>query len=721
MSRLQWVQLAYMNPTAPSKRLQSARSLDQISVTSLKGVGPRVAEKLTKLGIYTLQDILFHLPLRYQDRTRIVPIGSLRPGAQAVIEGEVDLTEISFGRRRTLLCRISDGTGSITLRFFHFSKAQQAALGRGIKIRCYGEVRPGKVTMEMIHPEYQRVEDDEALPAEDSLTPIYPTTEGVHQLTLRNITGQVLEYLETGNYGLTEWLNNEVLSVFPSSQALPSLDDALVFLHRPPPDTSVERLEQGFHPAQQRLAFEELISHQLSLRKLRQRVRSNSAYKFSGHGKLNRLFLEQLPFELTGAQSRVVDEILQDLACGHPMMRLVQGDVGSGKTVVAALSALTVIESGYQVALMAPTELLSEQHFHNLKQWLDPLGMEVEWLSGKHKGKARAEILERMKSGTANLVVGTHALFQEGVEFNNLAFIIVDEQHRFGVHQRLALREKGSRDGKHSHQLIMTATPIPRTLAMTAYADLDVSVIDELPSGRKPVKTVVIPNTRREEVVQRVRTACSEGQQAYWVCTLIEESEVLQCQAAADTEVLLQEALPDLSVGLVHGRMKSAEKEAIMKRFKLGEIDLLVATTVIEVGVDVPNASLMIIENAERLGLAQLHQLRGRVGRGCAESNCVLMYHAPLSRLAKERLAIMRKTNDGFEIARKDMEIRGPGEMLGTRQTGLLQMRVADLMRDQKLLPFVRDSADLLLEKYPDHVDPLIQRWIGDNVQYGDV
>lgn len=370
---------------------------------------------------------------------------------------------------------------------------------------------------------------------------------------------------------------------------------------------------------------------------------------------------------------------------------------------------------------MAPTELLAEQHFHNMTQWLEPLGMNVEWLSGKHKGKARTEILERMEKGSAHVVVGTHALFQEGVEFNNLALIIVDEQHRFGVHQRLALREKGGRDGRYPHQLIMTATPIPRTLAMTAYADLDVSVIDELPSGRKPVKTVVIPNSRREEVVQRVRSACGEGQQAYWVCTLIEESDVLQCQAAEDTEVLLQEVLPDLSIGLVHGRMKPVEKEAIMNRFKLGEIDLLVATTVIEVGVDVPNASLMIIENAERLGLAQLHQLRGRVGRGCTESSCVLMYQSPLSGLAKERLAIMRKTNDGFKIARKDLEIRGPGEMLGTRQTGLLQMRVADLVRDQKLLPSVRESADLLLEQYPDHVEPLIQRWIGDNVQYGDV
>jgi ATP-dependent DNA helicase RecG len=431
--------------------------------------------------------------------------------------------------------------------------------------------------------------------------------------------------------------------------------------------------------------------------------------------------MQQLPFELTGAQSRVTEEIFQSLACAYPMMRLVQGDVGSGKTVVAALAALTAIENDCQAALMAPTELLAEQHYSNLQQWLAPLGIEVEWLSGKHKGKTRTKILGKITDGTAKMVIGTHALFQEGVEFSKLALIIVDEQHRFGVHQRLALREKGGRDGRYPHQLIMTATPIPRTLAMTAYADLDVSVIDELPPGRTPVKTVVIPDSRREEVIHRVRSACGAGQQAYWVCTLIEESDVLQCQAAADTEILLQEILPNLSVGLVHGRLKPAEKAAVMNRFKKGEIDLLVATTVIEVGVDVPNASLMIIENAERLGLAQLHQLRGRVGRGSAESNCVLMYHAPLSQLAKERLAVMRETNDGFEIARKDLEIRGPGEILGTRQTGLLQMRIADLVRDRGLLPGVRDSADLLLEKFPEHADQLIQRWVGERLQYGEV
>lgn len=705
------------------KRPSTYKSLDQIPVSSLKSVGPRVAEKLKKLGIVTLQDILFHLPLRYQDRTRVVPMGSLRLGDQAVIEGEVELTEVSFGRRRTLLCRISDGTGSITLRFFHFSKAQQAGLGRGARLRCYGDVRPGKTTMEMIHPEYQRIGDNE-LPREGSLTPVYPTTEGVHQLTLRNLSDQVLSYIESGNYSLTEWLPDDA-SLETWLPSLPTLSEAIIFLHRPPPDTSMETLEQGRHPSQKRLAFEELLAHQLSLRKLRKKIQKHSAHIFlnhgKNHGKLRQQFVQQLPFKLTNAQSRVTDEIFQSLAHPYPMMRLVQGDVGSGKTVVAALAALAVIENDYQAALMAPTELLAEQHFSNLKKWLAPLGVEVEWLSGKHKGKARVKVLEKMADGTAKLVVGTHALFQDGVEFSDLALIVVDEQHRFGVHQRLALREKGGRDGRYPHQLIMTATPIPRTLAMTAYADLDISVIDELPPGRTPVKTVVIPDNRREEVIHRVRSACNAGQQAYWVCTLIEESDVLQCQAAEDTEKLLQEILPDLSIGLVHGRLKPSAKEAEMNRFKKGEINLLVATTVIEVGVDVPNASLMIIENAERLGLAQLHQLRGRVGRGRTKSNCVLMYHAPISQLAKERLAVMRKTNDGFEIAQKDLKIRGPGEILGTRQTGLLQLRIADLARDQDLLPGIRDSADLLLEKFPECVEPLIQRWVGENFQYGDV
>lgn len=686
-------------------------------VSLLKGVGPRVAEKLHKLGISTLQDLLFHLPFRYQDRTRVVPVGSLRPGDEAVIEGEVELTEVAFGRRRMLLSRLSDGTGSILLRFFHFSAAQQANLGRGTRLRCYGEVRAGKTMLEMIHPEYRSVDAEHALTTEDCLTPIYPTTEGVHQLKLRDLTEQVLYRLRHTNGGLQEWLPDEVLKKLE----LPSLQEAVLLLHRPPPDVSLQSLEQGTHPAQVRLAFEELLAHHLSLRQLRARVQQTPAPVLPVSGQLQVQFLQGLAFELTGAQQRVIHEIQQDISRPLPMLRLVQGDVGSGKTVVAAAAALSAFAADYQVALMAPTELLAEQHFRNFQNWFHPLGIEVGWLSGKLKASERKRVLSVMQSGDARMVVGTHALFQEEVRFDDLALVIIDEQHRFGVHQRLALREKGSHEGRQPHQLIMTATPIPRTLAMTAYADLDLSIIDELPPGRKPVTTVVLPESRRDEVVLRVRNACASGSQAYWVCTLIEESEVLQCQAAEDTAAQLHEALPELRVALVHGRMKAADKEEVMARFKAGDVDLLVATTVIEVGVDVPNASVMIIENAERLGLAQLHQLRGRVGRGTLESSCVLMYHGPLSQMARQRLAVMRETNDGFVIAQKDLEIRGPGEVLGTRQTGILQLRVADILRDQPLMPAVHEAAKTILQEYPDRVAPLVRRWLGESLRYGDV
>lgn len=676
-----------------------------------------MAEKLARLAIYTLQDLLFHLPLRYQDRTRIVPLGSLRAGDQAVVEGVVEVCEIGFGRRRSLLCRISDGTGFITLRFFHFSAAQKSSLARGVRVRCYGEVRNGAATLELIHPEYARVEEGERGQTEATLTPVYPVTEGVHQLKLRDLAGQALDYLDSAPGCLREWLPAQLLTQYQ----LPSLEQAINLLHRPPVGMALTALEQGAHPAQQRLVFEELLAHQLSLQQLRSGVRHTPAPVLKPQGALWRRFLQQLPFTLTAAQTRVIHEISHDLAASCPMMRLVQGDVGSGKTVVAAAAALAAIEAGEQVALMAPTEILAEQHYRNFAQWLEPLGLQVAWLSGKQKGKVRRETLAQIAQGEVSLVVGTHALFQEEVEFQRLALVIVDEQHRFGVHQRLALREKGRANGLHAHQLIMTATPIPRTLAMTVYADLDLSVIDELPPGRTPVTTVVLPDSRRAEVVQRVYSACRQKQQVYWVCTLIEESEVLQCQAAEESAQQLQAALPDLAVALLHGRMKPAEKEQIMARFKGGEIDLLVATTVIEVGVDVANASLMIIENAERLGLAQLHQLRGRVGRGNIDSSCVLMYHGPLSQLARSRLGVMRETTDGFEIARRDLEIRGPGEVLGTRQTGVMQLRIADLLRDQHWLPRVQQAAELLLAHHPGHVEPLIRRWVGDGLNYGDV
>ena len=684
-----------------------------LSVTSLRGVGSKVAEKLARLNLYTVQDVLFHLPFRYEDRTRVVPIGSLRPGESAVIQGEVLLTEVKFGRRRSMLSRISDGTGSLTLRFFHFNAAQKASLERGVTIRCYGEARKGATTLELIHPEYQIIGPTFDHQVEEHLTPVYSVTEGVHQLKLRDLTEQALRHVD----GLQEWLPTVLLA----DLKLPTLADAIKLLHRPAADISVNALTDSRHPTQQRLAFEELLAQHLSMRQLRERMQAHKAPSLKTAGKLQEQFLDELPFALTGAQQRVVNEIHADLIRDIPMQRLVQGDVGSGKTAVAACAALTAIEAGYQVAMMAPTELLAEQHYKNFQQWFEPMGLEVAWLSGSLKTKARKQSLTSIEEGTAQLIVGTHALFQNEVCFAKLGLVIIDEQHRFGVHQRLALREKGSSEGGHPHQLIMTATPIPRTLAMTFYADLDSSVIDEMPPGRTPVSTVVIPNSRRNEVVQRVEQACKSGRQVYWVCTLIEESEALQCEAAEETAKILAEALPALKVVLVHGRMKTTEKETAMHEFKQGLTNLLVATTVIEVGVDVPNASLMVIENAERFGLAQLHQLRGRVGRGSHESSCVLLYQNPLSRRARDRLAVMRETTDGFEIARHDLEQRGPGEVLGTRQTGLAEMRVADLLRDQDLLPLVEQVATQLFEHWPEHVDPLVRRWIGDAQRYADV
>ncbi|MGC8099997.1 ATP-dependent DNA helicase RecG [Metapseudomonas otitidis] len=688
--------------------------LAQVPVTALKGVGEALAEKLARVGLENLQDILFHLPLRYQDRTRVVPIGALRPGQDAVIEGQVTGADVVMGKRRSLLVRLHDGSGSLSLRFYHFSNAQRDGLKRGTQLRCYGEVRPGASGLEIYHPEYRALNGDEPPPVEQTLTPIYPTTEGLTQQRLRNLSQLALARL--GPHSLPDWLPDELARDY----RLGPLDEAIRYLHRPPPDADLEELAEGRHWAQHRLAFEELLTHQLSLQRLREQQRAQAAPQLPPAKDLPRRYLANLGFQPTGAQQRVAAEIAYDLAQPEPMLRLVQGDVGAGKTVVAALAALQALEAGYQVALMAPTEILAEQHYLNFSKWLEPLGIEVAWLAGKLKGKARAAALERIAAG-APMVVGTHALFQDEVTYRHLALVIIDEQHRFGVQQRLALRRKGI-DGRLSpHQLIMTATPIPRTLAMSAYADLDTSILDELPPGRTPVNTVLVADNRREEVIERVRAACHEGRQAYWVCTLIEESEELTCQAAETTYEELSLALGDLRVGLIHGRMKAPEKAAVMDAFKRGELQLLVATTVIEVGVDVPNASLMIIENPERLGLAQLHQLRGRVGRGSAASHCVLLYHPPLSQLGRERLGIMRETCDGFVIAEKDLELRGPGEMLGTRQTGLLQFKVADLMRDADLLPAVRDAAQALMERWPQHVSPLLERWLRHGQQYGQV
>jgi ATP-dependent DNA helicase RecG len=695
----------------------SPDELSRLPVTVLKGVGPKSAERLARLGIETVQDVLFHLPLRYQDRTRVIPMGRLRSGDEAVLEGEIEHVEIRFGRRRSLLVHLCDGTGRVILRFFHFSAAQKNALGKGLRLRCFGEVRNGPSCRELVHPEYRLVGDEDGGLAEASLTPVYPTTEGMHQLTWRDLTEKSLSLLRENRRGLQEWLPADLLEDY----RLMELGEAIAYLHRPPPDAPQHLLQEGRHPAQQRLAFEELVAHQLSLRQARQLHRCHRAPVFDGDGCLPEALIRNLPFSLTAAQQRVLEEIARDMQQGQPMLRLVQGDVGSGKTIVAALVALQAMTSGYQVALMAPTELLAEQHLKSFRQWLEPLGVRVGWLSGAVKGKARKALLEDLASNDLGLLVGTQALFQEDVQYHSLGLVIVDEQHRFGVHQRLALREKGARGDLFPHQLIMTATPIPRSLAMTAYADLDLSVIDELPPGRTPVTTVVVSDQRRDQIIGRVRAACARNRQAYWVCTLIEESEALQCQAAEDVASELQAELQGLQVGLVHGRLSAREKEQVMRAFKAGEIHLLVATTVIEVGVDVPNASLMIIENPERLGLSQLHQLRGRVGRGSVESHCVLLYHPPLGETARERLAVLRDSSDGFIIARKDLELRGPGEVLGVRQTGEMQFRIADILRDQPMLDDARELADRILSHHTEAVEPLVKRWLGSNTRYARV
>ncbi len=692
---------------------ETASPAERLPLTTLDRVGPRVAERLARLDLHSVQDLLFHLPLRYEDRTTLVSLGVLRPGQAARVRGEVELAQVQFGRRRALLVRIADGTGALTLRFFHFSRQQQQGFQRGAPIECFGEARPGPAGLEMVHPEY-RLGTQAEQPAATTLTPVYPVTEGVRQPTLRNLVGQALALVTSGRAVIHEWLPPGLRQRY----ALQPLTDAVQRIHAPPLG---EASSTTAEPLRHRLAFEELLAHQLSLRQLRNRLQEYAAPPLAPPGKLFNALRTSLPFTLTGAQRHVITEIQADLARGCPMLRLLQGDVGSGKTVVAAAAVLQAVEAGWQAAIIAPTELLAEQHAGNFRHWLEPLGVTTAWLGGRiSKGERRAT-LAALADGSAQVAIGTHALFQAEPAFARLGLVVVDEQHRFGVHQRLAMRDKGVDGDRRPHQLIMTATPIPRTLAMAAYADLDLSVIDELPPGRKPVTTVALPSRRRDEVVTRVRDACAEGHQAYWVCTLIEESEALEAEAAEVTAAGLAEALPELRVALVHGRLKSEDKQAVMSAFKAGAIDLLIATTVIEVGVDVPNATLMIIDNAERLGLAQLHQLRGRVGRGGEQSFCVLLYREGLSQNARRRLEVLRESQDGFAIARRDLEIRGPGEVLGTRQTGELQLRVADLLRDQALLANVQQCAETLLADHPESVEPLITRWLGARTRYGDV
>ncbi|WP_237067900.1 ATP-dependent DNA helicase RecG [Microbulbifer guangxiensis] len=690
--------------------------LSTLPITRLKGVGDKFAQVLAKLHITTVQDLLFHLPMRYQDRTRITPIAALTPGLDAVIEGEVRAADVVFGRRRSLVVRLQDGSGTLSLRFFHFSAAQKNRFARGTRLRCFGEARRGSAGLELVHPETEILGADSP-PAEDTLTPIYPLTEGVSQTRLRNLAQQALAILDGG--AVTELLPAGLL---PQSVRYP-LAAALRYLHSPPAGADLAQLAEGQHPAQQRLALEELLAHHLSLLALRRDNDHLRAPALPGDPALERDFLGRLPFALTGAQQRVCAEIADDLAGSRPMMRLLQGDVGAGKTLVAAMAALRAIGSGTQVAVMAPTEILADQHRRNFTGWLEPLGVRVAWLTGSLRAAERRHQLAAIASGEAQLIVGTHALFQADVVFHHLGLVVIDEQHRFGVRQRLELREKGAgASGSvrvQPHQLIMTATPIPRTLAMSAFADLDCSVIDELPPGRQPIDTVAISNERRGEVVERVHNAVAQGRQAYWVCTLIEESETLQAQAAESTAEELAAALPNTRVALVHGRLKPDQKEQVMAAFKAGEVDLLVATTVIEVGVDVPNASLMIIENPERLGLAQLHQLRGRVGRGSVASYCVLLYGTPLSQGGRARLQALRQHSDGFAIAEEDLRLRGPGEILGTRQTGEIQHRVADLQRDAHLLPQIqRIAASPALTETARQ--QLIARWLQNKPRFAE-
>ncbi|RDS82932.1 ATP-dependent DNA helicase RecG [Dyella monticola] len=684
----------------------------KLPVSALVGVGPALVEALARLGLHSVQDLWFHLPLRYEDRTHLTPLADLRPGMRAQVVGTVEAVEKGFRYRPQLKVAIGDGVmETLLLRFFHFNRAQAEQLRVGIRLLCYGEVRQGSGSLEMVHPQYRRLADDASVELDERLSPVYPTTEGLGQKRLGTVIAKALQQLP----------DDAQLELIPpplcAKFGLTSLREALLYVHRPPPDARMDQLIQGRHPAQQRLAFEELLTQHMSLKRLRAAVRERRAPVLGDDGVLRQRWLEALPFQLTGAQQRVIKDVATDIAQPRPMLRLVQGDVGSGKTAVACAAALAAVEAGRQVALMAPTELLAEQHLRNFRHWLDPLGIHVEWLAGKQQGKARQQAMRRVLEG-APVVIGTHALMQEGVEFARLGLVIVDEQHRFGVQQRLALRDKGLEGELVPHQLVLTATPIPRTLAMSAYADLDISAIDELPPGRTPVQTVAISNARRSEVIDRIRAACTEGRQAYWVCTLIEESEQLRAQAAEAAHAELTHALADCRVGLIHGRMKPKEKQAIMDAFKAGELSVLVATTVIEVGVDVPNASLMVIENSERLGLAQLHQLRGRVGRGAIASNCVLLYQPPLGQLARERLQVMRETNDGFRIAEKDLQLRGPGEVLGTRQTGQLSFRMADLSRDAHLLPAVQQVGEQMLDRHPERAARLIDRWIGGAARY---
>jgi len=695
-------------PNSPSNLL------DDTNVTVLKGVGKHLAATLAKLGIVTVSDLLFHLPMRYVDKTRITPIGDVRLHIHSVIQGRVTGNQINFGKRRSLSVTLDDGTGTISLRFFHFNAAQKTQMSPGAIVRCYAEPRRGTTGLEFYHPEYSIVDDEHQTPMEETLSPVYGLTEGISQGRLRKLTELAVAQLRT--HAPQELLPEQINRQF----GIASLSEALDYLHFPPPSASVELLTEGHHPCQQRLAFEELLAHYAVRQEMRMLAQTEKGPTMTADEAITATFLKSLPFSLTGAQLRVFEEIKTDMCKAVPMLRMVQGDVGSGKTLVAALAAIMAAQAGYQVAIVAPTSILAEQHFANFTQWLKPLGIGTTWLVGRLTASQKRQALADITENRAQVVIGTHALFQEGVNFHRLGLTVIDEQHRFGVDQRLRLREKNI-DNERPHQLVMTATPIPRTLAMTAYAELDYSVIDELPPGRKPINTVLIKQKRRIAVIERIEKACKEGKQVYWVCPLVEESETLEVANAEATATELQEIMPDVTVGLVHGRLKPAEKDHVMAEFKTAKLRLLVATTVIEVGVDVPNANLMIIENPERLGLAQLHQLRGRVGRGSAASHCVLMYGDKLSQNARERLNVLRESNDGFVIAQKDLELRGPGELLGTRQTGDMQFRIADTQRDAHMVEQIHQIGKQLMQEENANIKNLIARWFGKNKVYAQV
>ena len=689
-------------------------SKDLHSIQNLKGVGPKSTSSLNNLGIFTIPDAVMHLPFRYEDRSFVTPIGDTAYQVPVLIEGEIMKSTVVFRGRRMLFTEIYDGTGKLTMRMFNFAMAQHKALEEGKMIRCYGNITPGPNGKQMIHPQYQIFEREQPIEIEDNLTPIYPTTSGLQQNKLKKIIETSIKFCEENNL-LKEDPSKGSYSKFGN------LLETLKFLHKPPVDTNITDLIEGKHPAQKVLIKEELIAHMLCAGILKNELEGRTGPLMAEESGNEGSFLDSLPFHLTEAQKRTWREIKIDLTGKNPMRRLLQGDVGSGKTLVGALSALHANSNGWQTALLCPTEILAEQHFNSFQTWFDHLGIKTELLTGSTKAKDKKQIVKELAKGEIDILIGTHAIFQSGVDFDRLGLTIIDEQHRFGVHQRFSMLEKGGKEQLSPHQLIMTATPIPRTLAMTVYGSLETSVIDELPPGRNPVQTSSRPDSLRDKVIKRVEEVCLTGKRAYWVCTLIEDSEELEAQSAEELFKEISQSLPKLKVGLVHGRLKKDEKDSVIEKFRKGDIQLLVCTTVIEVGVDVPDATLMIIENPERLGLSQLHQLRGRVGRKAnTESHCLLLYKEPLSGMAEERIKTMEMTNDGFQIAEKDLELRGAGDIYGIRQSGLMDLKIANPIRDSELLVEAQDEALELSRNETEFAETLVKRWIGNRVDYSE-